>query len=158
MERLHAGPEMNKYDWDRLNHLQLGRYAEYYAKMEFTLFGFDVYSVEVDDHGIDFVIRKGENTYYDVQVKSARGLNYIFFHKDKFKLRKTLLAVIVLFVQGEFPKLYLIPSTDWLEPNTLFVSRDYEGKKSKPEWGLNLSQRNLPLLSQFGFDKMVSKL
>ena len=83
---------MNKYDWDRLNHLQLGRYAEYYAKMEFTLFGFDVYSAEVDDHGIDFVIRKGENTHYDVQVKSARGLNYIFFHKDKFKLWKTLRA------------------------------------------------------------------
>ena len=149
---------MNRYDWDRLNHLQLGRYAEYYAKMEFTLFGFDVYSAEVDDHGIDFIIRKGENTYYDVQVKSARGLNYIFFHKDKFTPRRNLLAAIVLFMQGELPKFYLIPSVVWLEPNALFVSRDYEGKKSKPEWGLNLSQRNLPLLSQFVFDEMVLRL
>ncbi len=33
---------MEKYDWSRLNALQLGKYAEYYSKMEFTLFGFDV--------------------------------------------------------------------------------------------------------------------
>jgi len=38
----------------------VGRYAEYYVKMEFTLHGFDVYSAaEVDDKGIDFVIPGG---------------------------------------------------------------------------------------------------
>jgi hypothetical protein len=44
--------------------------------MEFTLYGFDVYTAEVDDKGIDFVIRKErrrgtdiEFVYYDVQVK-----------------------------------------------------------------------------------------
>ncbi len=41
------------YDWGKLNHLQLGRYAEYFVKMEFTRHGFDVYSAEVDDKGID---------------------------------------------------------------------------------------------------------
>ena len=41
-----------KYDWSRLNHLQLGRYAEYFIKMEFTALGFDVYSAEVDDKGL----------------------------------------------------------------------------------------------------------
>ncbi len=63
---------MEKYAWKNLNHLQIGRYAEYFAKMEFTLFGFDVYTVEVDNRGIDFVIRK-DDQYYDVQVKSVRG-------------------------------------------------------------------------------------
>ena len=77
---------MKKYEWSRLNHLQIGRYAEYYVKMEFTLAGFDVYGTEVDDKGIDFVIRKDSNNYYDIQVKSVRGLNYIFFLKEKFKL------------------------------------------------------------------------
>jgi hypothetical protein len=37
--------------------MQLGRYAEYLAKMEFMLHGSDVFSSEVDDHGIDFVVR-----------------------------------------------------------------------------------------------------
>jgi len=63
---------MDKYNWGRLNHLQLGKYAEYFVKMEFTLFGFEVYDSEVDDRGIDFVVRKDENNYYDVQVKSIQ--------------------------------------------------------------------------------------
>jgi len=74
---------MDKYNWNRLNHLQLGRYAEYFAKMEFTL---------------------------------------------------------------------------WSEPNALLVSHEYPGKKSKPEWGLNLSQKNLPLLAKFSFDMAVQDL
>jgi len=148
---------MRKYNWNCLSRLQIGRYAEYFVKMEFTLFGFEVYTAEVDDRGVDFVIRK-DDRYYDVQVKSARGLNYIFFPKDKFNPLDNLLAAIVLFFDGEPPQLYLIPSKEWLKPNALLVSRDYEGKKSKPEWGLNLSKKNLPLLSRFAFDKIVQEL
>jgi hypothetical protein len=146
---------MNKYDWTRLNHMQLGRYAEYFVKMEFTLYGFDVHTSELDDRGIDFVIRKGDTRYFDVQVKSIRNLNYIFFPKDKFQPRVNLLAAIVLFSNGKQSSLYLIPSTLWLQPNSLFVSRDYEGLKSKPEYGLNLSLKNLSLLAEFSFEKSV---
>jgi hypothetical protein len=74
---------MERYDWSRLNHLQVGKFAEYFVKMEFTLYGFDIYTSEVDDRGIDFVIRRGQDHYYDVQVKSLRGMGYIFFQKDK---------------------------------------------------------------------------
>jgi len=64
----------------------------------------------------------------------------------------------VLFADNEVPALYLIPSTTWLNPNALFVSRDYPGKKSKPEWGLNLSKRNLRLLAPFTFEEVVEGL
>lgn len=148
---------MEKHDWSRLNHLQLGRYAEYYAKMEFTLYGFDVYAAEVDDKGIDFVIKKG-NMYYDVQVKSVKGSNYIFIPKDKFTLSDNLLATIVLFYPGKQPNIYLIPSKEWEKPNALLVSRDYEGKKSKPEWGLNISMKNQGFLDEYSFDKTVERL
>lgn len=60
------------YKWDKLNHLQIGRYAEYLAKMELTAYGCDVYSSEVDDRGIDFVVRKDSEHYFDIQVKSLR--------------------------------------------------------------------------------------
>src|SRR5215218_4529663 len=133
---------MEKYDWGKLNHLQLGRYAEYLVKMEFTRHGFDVYTAEVDDKGIDFVIRKERSSgtdiefvYYDVQVKSVRAMNYVFFSKEKFLLRDNLLAAIGLFEDGDLPRLYLIPATAWNHPNALFVDRSYEGLKSKPEWG-----------------------
>jgi hypothetical protein len=38
------------------------------------------------------------------------------------------------------------------------VSRDHEGKQSKPEWGLNLFTKNLPLLANFRFDRMLEPL
>ena len=44
-------------DWTKLNNLQLGKYAEYFAKMEFAKYGLDVYTSEVDDHGVDFVVK-----------------------------------------------------------------------------------------------------
>jgi hypothetical protein len=122
----------DRYDWNRLNHLQLGRYAEYFTKMEFTLYRFDVYTAEVDDHGIDFVIRRDPDRYYDVQVKSVRELNYIFFPKRTFDPRDNLLAAVVLFTDGKLPDLYLISSTAWRHADALLVSHDYEGKRSKP--------------------------
>lgn len=60
--------------WDKLNSLKVGRYAEYLIKMELTAQGCDVYTSEVDDRGIDFVIRKDYWHYYDIQVKSFRIL------------------------------------------------------------------------------------
>ncbi len=157
-EEEEAEEKMDKHRWSQLNHLQLGRYAEYLAKMEFTLFGFDVYSAEVDDKGIDFIIRRSSDNYYDVQVKSCRKLNYVFFRKDKFEPKNNLLAVIILFENNTSPRLHLIPSTRWLQGDKLFVSRDYEGKKSKPEWGLNLSKSNLHLLDEFTFERWVESI
>jgi hypothetical protein len=94
---------MEKYDWSRLTHLQVGRFAEYFVKMEFTLYGFEVYQAEVDDKGIDFVICKGHERYFDIQVKSIRGLNYVFFPKRCFELRENLLAAVVVFLPAQMP-------------------------------------------------------
>ncbi len=149
---------MTNYDWGRLSSIQIGRYAEYYVKMEFASYGFEVYTSEVDDHGIDFVTKKGNSPYYEIQVKSVRGLNYIFFQKDKFEHIEILYAAILLFNQDKPPEFYLIPSTAWQKPNALLVTRDYIGKKSKPEWGINLTIKNLELLKVYSFDKVVSEL
>jgi hypothetical protein len=53
--------------------------------MEFTKRGFDVYSSEVDDKGTDFVVRAEKpRRYYNVQAKSVRGFNHVFFRKAHF--------------------------------------------------------------------------
>jgi len=148
---------LGKYNWKRLNPLQLGRYAEYFTKMEFTLYNFDVYTTEVDDKGIDFVIRK-KNKYYDIQVKSVRNNNYIFFTKTKFDLRKNLLMAVLYFYQGEQPKIYLIPSLEWKKPNELLVDKEYKGLKSKPEYGINASQKNQTLLEKYNFEAVANQL
>lgn len=149
---------MPRYDWSRLNHLQIGRYAEYLAKMEFTLFGFGVYGAEVDDRGIDLVVRSDAGKHWDVQVKSCRDRNYVYLSKDKFTLRENLLAALVLFLEGEPPQLYLIPSMAWQAPNPLLVSHDYDGKASTPEWGLNVSEKNDEYLDLFVFEETLGRL
>ncbi|MGF6862512.1 hypothetical protein ABIE69_003100 [Rhodobacteraceae bacterium MBR-64] len=141
-----------RHDWSRLNHLQIGRYAEYFTKMQFVLLGLDVYSAEVDDRGIDFVVRQEPDRYWDVQVKSVRKLNYVFVRKDVFRPRPNLLLALTLFADGREPDQYLIPATRWAQPDGLFVDRDYEGKASKPEYGLNLSRKWLAQLQPFRFE------
>ena len=146
------------HPWSKLGKQQLGRYAEYLVKMELTLHGLDVYTAEVDDKGIDFIVRKDSQHYYDIQVKSARGLTYVFFPKSKFSPRANLYAAFVHFIGEDQKKLYLIPSIEWLEPNNLLVYREYKGLKSAPEFGINLSKVNLPLLNEFAFDAVVDQL
>jgi len=142
----------DKNNWDRLNPLQIGKYAEYLAKMECVLCGCDVFTSEVDDHGIDFVIRTRQGNHYDVQVKSFRLVKgkstpYVFIQKAKVKVHPSLLLVLVHLVEGEPPTLYLVRSCVGNDPNPLFESRDYgPGRKSEPEWGLTLSKKKLASL------------
>src|SRR5437867_1037496 len=144
--------QLKKYNWRGLNKFQLGRYAEYFVKMEFTLLGFDVYVPEVDDRGIDFVIRKGDKKYYEIQVKSRRGLKPIILKKSKFALRSNLLAAVVIFYWGLPPDLYLIPSKEWdlfksLRSGTGKLFRGFSMQvEGKATWRLNLSRRNEHML------------
>jgi hypothetical protein len=125
---------LNPFDWARMNHMQVGRYAEYFVKMELTLYGFEVYTTEVDDRCIDFVARRDDGMFYEVQVKSVRGFNYVFIPKEKFAIADHRLLALVILHQDQAPELYLIPMTAWSTPTKLFASREYEGKKSRPEW------------------------
>ncbi len=149
---------MQRYLWSRLNNQQVGAYTEYFVKMELTMYGFQVYSTEVDDRGVDFVARHNSGPFMEIQVKSIRDFNYVFMHKTKFVLSDSLYVALGLLFDGKPPDLYLIPSRVWETPSGVFVGRDYEGKKSKPEWGLNISQRNMAALQLYGFESTVRKL
>jgi hypothetical protein len=133
--------------WSELNNLQLGRYGEYFAKMEFASYGLDVYTLEVDDHGIDFVVKNASGKFFEIQVKSIHldKTGYVFMRKDKFSIEQSnLLLMLLIFEEGMFPKSYLIPSKEWAIQNDLFRYRQYEGLKSKPEYGLNISKKTCP--------------
>ena len=81
----------------------------------------------------------------------------MYFNKSHFKLRENLYATTLLFKEDRLPDLFLIPSTAWLNLNSLFVSRDFPPPmKSKPEWGLNLSAKNYPLLQNYAFEKVAA--
>jgi hypothetical protein len=148
-----------RFDWAKLNRQQVGAYSEYFVKMELTMYGFEVYTTEVDDRGIDFVTRYDGGPFISVQVKSIRkGTNYVFMQKDKFELDENLYLALVILTQDAEPELYLIPSLAWKVTSSLFVDRDYEGLKSKPEYGLGLTKQNMDLLDTYQFDRSVEKL
>ncbi|MEW5993797.1 MAG: DUF4365 domain-containing protein [Candidatus Zixiibacteriota bacterium] len=146
--------------WSKLNRQQIGKYAEYFAKMEFTKAGFDVYTAEVDDKGIDFVVRRSEAVYYDIQVKSARKSAYVFMKKRLFIPRKNLYLMLMIFRRNEEPVSLLIPSIEWVkEGHPALVDHDYEGMKSEPEYGINITKANFnELIAKYSFSSMIARL
>lgn len=151
---------MPRHQWKSLNKQQVGAYAEYFVKMELTMHGFQVYSTEVDDRGIDFVARRDAGPFIEVQVKSLRGMGYVYMQKSKFPLRQGTFLALALFADGSEPELFLIPSTIWLTPTGTFVDRNYEGEgmTSKPEWGVNVSKKNMPELAPYTFERILDEL
>lgn len=145
-------------NWKILSPLQMGRYAEYYAKMEFASYGCKVFTSEVDDHGVDFIVKGKNNLFYEIQVKSVRKTDYVFVKKTKFDFKnKSLYLALLLFKEDNLPDVYLIPSEAWKDPNQMFVDRPYNktGQTSQPEWGINLSKKNHPILEIFKLEEII---
>ena len=151
---------MPRKKWSELSHMQLGRYGEYYAKMEFTSYGFDVYTSEVDDHGIDFIAKGKDDNYYEVQVKSVRNDNYVFIRKDKLVLDDKHLICYIRFVDDELPDCYVFPATVFVNPDgSLFSSKDYKGIKSKPEYGIKKKKKdNLEALQKYKSESFLASI
>lgn len=89
--------------WSELNKNQLGQYGEYYAKMEFTSYGYDVYTSEVDDHGVDFVARDIKSReFYEIQVKSICPNSPIYIEKNKLCLDEQHLVCVFILKMENF--------------------------------------------------------
>lgn len=141
-------------EWSKLNNLQLGKYAEYFAKMEFASYGFDIYTSEVDDHGIDFVAKTKDGSFFEFQVKAVRKTNYVFMRKDKWDINApNTYLILMIFSDYKVPDVYMIPATSWKTPDTLLRDKDYVGLKSKPEYGVNIPKKNMPLLEKYKSSK-----
>ena len=58
---------------------------------------------------------------------------------------------------AETPDFFLIPSEAWKVPNEVFVDRNYDkpGQSSKPEYGINISNKNYDILEFFKFEESI---
>lgn len=149
---------MPNLQWGDLKPSQIGRYGEYFAKMEFTSYGLKVYSPEIDDHGIDFVVRDKKGNYKEIQVKSVLKSNYVYIHKTKFDItNKNLYLAVLVFKQGSLPDMFLIPSKAWLTPGGPIVDYEYQktGQISKPEYAVNISKKNYSILETFSMENSI---
>ena len=123
---------------------------------------FEVFTSELDDHGVDFIAHHPKDgTYFEIQVKSIRDYNYVFVTKDKMEslsggeLPANRLVCLLRFEDGKLPEVYIIPAKAWEKPNDLLKDRDYDGLKSKPEWGINVSRKNLDLLKEYEIETFM---
>lgn len=148
---------MYQYTLKELNKPERGRHGEKLAKLKFRHYGFDIYTSKVFGKGLGFRIKKDDN-YYDIKVRTLTKLDYVYLKKNTVSLRDNLFVLWVLFNEGREPDFYLIPSTVWKKTNDVFVSRDYEGLISDPEWGINISEKNLPELERYRFEKTISMI
>lgn len=148
-------------NWSRkeLTRQRLGTFGEYYAKMVLASYGMSIYTSEVDDHGIDFVAETKKG-FMKFQVKTVRqGTNYVFMLEEHFNIADSeLFLFLSILTDNELPVSYIVPATVWENDATgMFVYRKYEGKKSKPEYGINLSAKNMPFLDVYKVEKMIDK-
>jgi len=144
-------------DWDNMGPLSLGKFAEFYAQTELLSYGLDVYPTIVDDHAVDFVIKDKAGRFKEIQVKSMYKGKYTFVSKDKMQvsndnptIKKDYYWFFIYFSEGEIPKTYIIPGCDWESADgILLIDRDYDGKKSAPEYGLSVTSKSIPLLVKY---------
>ena len=151
---------MYNLNWsrDNLTPQKLGTFCEYYAKMALTSYGLSVYTAEVDDHGIDFVA-ESKHGFLKFQVKAIRTASsqYVFMREDHFDINdESMFLFLLLLSDGEHPTAYIIPASTWVQESKVFVHRTYEGKKSKPEYGINISKKNLEVLDKYKLENMLS--
>lgn len=153
------GHRMYNLNWSRasLTPQKLGTFCEYYAKMTLASYGMDIYTAEVDDHGIDFVA-ESKKGFLKFQVKAIRVAKsqYVFMQKEHFDIEdENMFLFLILLSDGEHPDTYIIPAPTWGQESKVFVYHAYEGKKSKPEYGINVSKKNRMELEKYRIENML---
>ena len=96
-----------KKKWSELTTQQLGQIGEYYAKMEFISYGYEIYTPDIDDHGVDFIAKDKAGVFYEVQVKSICRAKYVYISKDKMSLEEHHLLYFLHFIDGEMSFTYI---------------------------------------------------
>ena len=153
----YRGPYNTLWSRKELTAQKVGAFCEYYAKMTLISYGINIYTSEIDDHGIDFVA-EGQDGLLKFQVKGIRGTSqYVFMPREYFNIEDdTMFLLLMLLIDYEHPDMYIIPTSAWRQKNRVFVSHDFIGKKSKPDHGVNVSMKNMPALEKYRIENMLS--
>lgn len=69
------------------------------------------------------------------------------------------MIAFVEWINDKPSNLYFIPMSEWENPDlTILKDRNYEGLKSKPEWGIDINQSNKHELNQFLANKIIKSI
>ncbi len=122
--------------------------------------------VVLDKEKIPF-IEKG-NSFYEINITDITYLlkcrtydkNYTFVTKSEIPdLSPSIMIALVEWINDKPSNLYFIPMSEWKSPDlTILKDRNYEGLKSKPEWGIDINQTNKHELNQFLANKIIKSI
>ena len=98
-------------------------------------------------------VRTPSGRSLEVFVSTQRVGGYAFWTKRRFQPASDRLAAVVLLDDGEDPRVYLVPSTDWLNASPPLKDRDNVGKRSEPEYGISLARSSLPALERYAWSE-----
>jgi hypothetical protein len=136
-----------RHDWTRFGRSEVRAFGVQAVQAELQRRGFDVTTDVTGGRNVLHAERGRRRA--EIHVQTRRDLQYPFWPKSAFRPRDGLFACLVRLPEHSEAEIFLIPSRAWHRGDGVLVSRDYEGKASPPEWGINLSERNLPILDRY---------
>lgn len=137
-----------------LSRQQLGSFGAHYARAILALKGSRVYAPDIDDHGIDLLVEDNDRIL-KLQIKTVRlRSGYAFMKQRDFNTKDPhLYLLLILLTDGQEPALYLIPASAWDRADKpCLVFHAYQ----EPEYGVNISAKNLDQLEEFRFPTVPS--
>lgn len=142
--------------WSRLDRTELREMALRLARTALERGGYEVTGPLDDRSNLLTAERSGASL--EVHVRTSRNLNYTFLPKATFRPGEDRAALLVVLLDEEPPRLYLIPSRAWETPDSVLVDREYDDLASEPEWGINLSQSGLQALERFAMSEPEARV
>ena len=94
-------------------------------------------------------VRTGAGRRVEVFVSTQRVGGYVFWTKRRLQPSEHRFAVLVLLGDDPEPGVYLVPSLEWADASPPLTDRDYEGRKSEPEYGIEISASSLASLRRY---------
>lgn len=128
--------------------------------MRFLEAGLEVYTTEVDDRGIDQLVRYAPGRCLEIQVKAVRKRNLTFVQKKHLgssdeeiteRLNCGYCMAFLLFEDGLEPEFFLIPGYAWLQPNDLLVDNPIGDRTNGPYFQLSPSRKAQPILDRYRY-------
>ena len=109
---------------------------------------------------VKFIIEPKNSKQYQLVFKSidfGTERSIKIPKQDLGELRENLFIGLVLLIESEAKVLYLIPSTVFLNPNSIFISNDVMLAQLS-NWEISVFTNAIPELSKYALENMVEKL
>ena len=148
--------------WRSMSTIKVGRYGKYLARQELVRLGLDVCPTAIPDHNVDIVVRSRDGgKYFDIQVRTLRRWRtYFFITEDEFPQKADSYLALVVLPEESGPRYCLLPQSAWGEGRPKYlVHYNYIGRKSRPEYGIRMSDNVMEeILRDYQMDSVVTLL